>query len=187
MSQQVGYDELLPAIYDAAADPSLWPAVLSLIAEHVGARGALVFEVASENSGGFLKAPYFSDTYDPSLVKSYLRAHNELEMADQAVFARHSKATDRIELIPDTVLAISEDELLTRANQKTMMEYGIRFRCGALLNKDQMFQDRFPCNLAKRLKTTCQNDWMPPRAFCPTLQRRSVLAVLSRRYDSDIM
>ncbi len=143
MSQQVGYDELLPAIYDTAADPSLWPAVLSLIAEHVGARGALVFEVASENSGGFLKAPYFSDTYDPSLVKSYLREHNELEMADQAVFARHSKATDRIELIPDTVLAISEDELLTRANQKTMMEYGIRFRCGALLNKDQMFQDRF--------------------------------------------
>lgn len=143
MSPKVGYDELLPAIYDAAADPTKWSSVLSLIAEHVGARGALVFEIGTDPSGGSLKAPYFSDTYDPRLVTSYLQEHQSLEMADQAVFARHSKATDAIELIPDSVLAPSEDELLVRPNQKQMMEYGIRFRCGALLNKDQMFQDRF--------------------------------------------
>ncbi|WP_245706495.1 helix-turn-helix transcriptional regulator [Ruegeria marina] len=113
------------------------------IAHYVGAMGAMIFEVGTPDDKPHLLASHFSDTYDADLVRGYLLLHKDLEIANQAIFARHSKATDEIQLIPDSVLAATEAELLARPNQKTMMQYGIRYRCGALLNKDQLFHDRF--------------------------------------------
>lgn len=143
MTTDQRHDELVLSIYDAAVDPGKWPELLTAVAEHVGALGAMIFEVETPGDRPHLRASHFSSTYDRELVEGYLSQHNDLEVADQAVFARHSRVTDSIQLIPDSVLAASEAELLSRPNQKTMMQYGIRYRCGALLNKDQMFHDRF--------------------------------------------
>lgn len=143
MSKTDRHDQIVVSIYDAALDPGKWPALLSEVAHYVGAVGAMIFEVETPEDRPRLLASHFSDTYSADLVRGYLSQHNDLEVADQAIFARHSRATDEIQLIPDTVLAGSESELLARANQRTMMEYGIRYRCGALLNKDQLFHDRF--------------------------------------------
>lgn len=143
MSKTDRHDQLVVSIYDAALDPGKWPALLTEIAHYAGAVGAMIFEVETPRDQPHLLASHFSDTYDAALVQGYLVQHNDLEIADQAIFARHSRATDDIELIPDSVLAASEAELLARPNQKTMMQYGIRYRCGALLNKDQLFHDRF--------------------------------------------
>ncbi|MCV2889105.1 helix-turn-helix transcriptional regulator [Ruegeria aquimaris] len=143
MSKTDRHDQIVVSIYDAALDPGKWPALLSEIAQYAGAVGAMIFEVETPQDRPHLLASHFSDTYNAGLVQGYLAQHNDLEIADQAVFARHSRATDDIELIPDSVLAASEAELLARPNQRTMMQYGIRYRCGALLNKDQLFHDRF--------------------------------------------
>ncbi|MCE8548367.1 helix-turn-helix transcriptional regulator [Ruegeria pomeroyi] len=137
------HDQLVLSIYDAALDPGKWPELLTRIARYAGGIGAMIFEVETPGDQPHLLASHFSDTYQIDLVEGYLNQHNDLEIADQAVFARHSRASDDIQLIPDSVLAASEAELLARPNQKTMMEYGIRYRCGALLNKDQLFHDRF--------------------------------------------
>ncbi|MCU9838200.1 helix-turn-helix transcriptional regulator [Ruegeria sp. WL0004] len=143
MSKTDRHDQIVVSIYDAALDPGKWPVLLTEIAHYTGAVGAMIFEVETPQDRPHLLASHFSDTYNAELVHGYLAQHNDLEIADQAIFARHSRATDDIELIPDSVLAASEAELLARPNQKTMMRYGIRYRCGALLNKDQLFHDRF--------------------------------------------
>ncbi|SDD39984.1 transcriptional regulator, LuxR family [Ruegeria marina] len=143
MSTTDRHDQIVVSIYDAALDPGKWPALLTEIAHYVGAMGAMIFEVGTPDDKPHLLASHFSDTYDADLVRGYLLLHKDLEIANQAIFARHSKATDEIQLIPDSVLAATEAELLARPNQKTMMQYGIRYRCGALLNKDQLFHDRF--------------------------------------------
>lgn len=137
-------------IYDTAVDQSRWPQTLDRLARHVGGCGAFVFELAGDGARREIRAPWFSSTYDPALVRQYLAMFNQVEMEDQDLFARHSRATDGIELIPDDVLAGSETELLQRANAKFLMQFGIRFRMGALLNKDQVNVDRFALQFTER-------------------------------------
>jgi DNA-binding CsgD family transcriptional regulator len=136
-------NDLILEIYDTVMDDGLWPSVLEKTAHFIGARGAFIFELEGLGPGRFIAAPFFSKAYDRALVDSYLRIHKDQELADQDTFARFSKPTDRIQLIPDDVLAGSEAELLARPNVKQMLEYGIRYRAGALLNKDQVNHDRF--------------------------------------------
>ncbi|MGL3605052.1 helix-turn-helix domain-containing protein [Rhizobium sp. G187] len=143
MTQAIELNDLILAIYDTTVDPSGWPKALDRIARYIGARGAFVFELQGLGKERRIHAPFFSSVYNQDLVDGYLAAHNAQELIDQDVFARLSRPTDQIQLIPDDALANTEEELLARANVRTMLEYGIRYRAGALLNKDQVNQDRF--------------------------------------------
>jgi len=125
------------------ADASLWPSVLTEIARYVNAQGAFIFEMEGFGDERLIKAPHFSTAYSSEAVTEYLSLHGEQELRDQDRFAYHSKAADGLELIRDEVLADSEEELLARANTQMMIRFGLRYRAGALLNKDQIFQDRF--------------------------------------------
>lgn len=137
------FDQLVLSIYDCAIDPTSWPSALTRTARFLGARGAFVFELQGGGGARRIAARCFSDTYDGALVQQYLDRHNDQELIDQDIFARHSKQSDAIEMIPDTVLADTEAELRERANVREMQQYRIGHRAGALLNKDHLDQDRF--------------------------------------------
>jgi DNA-binding CsgD family transcriptional regulator/PAS domain-containing protein len=139
----VELNDLILAIYDTMINANGWPAVLERVSRYIGARGAFIFELEGKGSQRFIRAPYFSETYKPELVSSYLASHNDQELIDQDTFARLSRPTDQIQLISDEVLAASESELLSRENVRRMMGWGIRYRAGAILNKDQVNHDRF--------------------------------------------
>lgn len=143
MTQTVEVNDLVLAIYDTTIDPTGWPDVLDRVARYIGARGAFIFELKGVGKERRIHAPFFSRVYDAELVHAYLTTHNEQELVDQDTFARHSRPTDQIQLVSDDVLAKSQDEFLSRPNVQQMLQYGIRYRAGALLNKDQVYQDRF--------------------------------------------
>jgi DNA-binding CsgD family transcriptional regulator len=142
--------DLVLQIYDTAIDPGRWPDVLERIAHYVGARGAFIFELQGLGTSQRIYAPFFSTSYDPDLVRAYLQKHNQQEVADQEIFARLSRRTDRIQLIGDDALADTEEELVARPNVQEMMRNGLRYRAGALLNKDVVNHDRFALQFSKR-------------------------------------
>jgi DNA-binding CsgD family transcriptional regulator len=147
------FGELVLSIYDCAVDPASWPSALAKTARFLGAKGAFVFELQGLGGVRRIEARYFSDTYDEQLVRQYLDRHNEQELIDQDIFARHSKQSDIIEMIPDSVLWASPTEFRNRPNVQEMREYRIGHRAGALLNKDQINRDRF----ALQFSTSCQS------------------------------
>lgn len=149
-SEHIQLSRLVLDIYDTAMDPALWPTVLDKISRFVGARGSFIFAIEGEGEERRVTAPYYSAAYQPRLVEDYLKLHNRQELADQDRFALHSKQTDGIELIGDEVLADSEAELLARPNAQLMMQYGLRYRAGALLNKDYISEDRFAMQFSSR-------------------------------------
>ncbi len=150
MSELTEFSALVLDIYDTAVDPTRWPEVLERISRFIGARGAFVFELQGVGEDQRIYAPFYSSSYDPQLVTTYLRVHNKQELIDQEIFARLSRRTDHIQLIGDDVLADSEEELLARPNVQEMMRNGLRYRAGALLNKDQINQDRFALQFSSR-------------------------------------
>lgn len=150
MSETPNVGDLILDIYDTTIDISRWPAVLDKVAHFVGARGAFIFELQGTSPSRQIAAPFFSSAYDPEVVKYYLQLHNEQELQDQDTFARLSRTGDSIQLIPDDVLAPSEEALLARPNVQQMLQYGIRYRAGALLNKDQLNNDRFALQFSGR-------------------------------------
>ncbi len=141
--REISEQDLILRIYDTVADPANWPNVLDDIAHYINAQGAFIFEMEGVGDERSIIAPYFSTTYSHDAVNEYLQLHRLQELADQDRFAYHSKAADGLELIRDEVLADSEAELLARENTQMMIRFGLRYRAGALLNKDQTFQDRF--------------------------------------------
>jgi DNA-binding CsgD family transcriptional regulator len=142
---------IILSIYDAALEPARWPAILDRIAELADARGAFIFDIdTSHDAKPRVCATYHTTNYESSLIEAYLRAHNEQELKDQATFAASSREGDNVELVPDTVLAPSREEMMQRANAQTMASYGIHYRAGALLNKDHYYSDRFAVQFSKR-------------------------------------
>jgi DNA-binding CsgD family transcriptional regulator len=142
--------ELILQVYDAALDPTKWPEVLDRVSAFLGARGALIFRLGENGTAAKLEAPIFSASYDAARVAEYLREHEHQELVDQEKFALHSKQSDAIELVPDTILFDSEEEFLSRANVASMLKVGIRYRSGALLNKDNIYRDRFSMQFSRR-------------------------------------
>jgi DNA-binding CsgD family transcriptional regulator len=135
--------DLTLGIYDAAIDPGKWPAILGRISRFVGARGILIFNMEGTQADRRLSTAYMSETYDPAATNEYLRLHHRQELADQDRFADRQVMTDRIELVPDHVLMESADEFSRRPNVVWMRQRGVHYRSGALLNKDNVYRDRF--------------------------------------------
>jgi DNA-binding CsgD family transcriptional regulator len=141
--------ELIFDIYDAAIDPARWPQVLDKIALFTGARGAMLFTLEGMGADRRLAASHMSEYYDPMVLRQYLQLHQQQELADQDRFALYSRMSDGVELIPDNVLADSEAELRSRPNVKMMEKLDIFHRAGALLNKDNVFRDRFSMQFSR--------------------------------------
>ncbi|MEW7009280.1 LuxR C-terminal-related transcriptional regulator [Lentilitoribacter sp. EG35] len=142
--------ELILDIYDATLDPEQWPGILHRLAELIDARGAFVFDVENRYGQEVLNATYFSSNYQADLVRQYLVEYRLLELEDQALFARHSRELDHVELVRDDVLAPSRDELMKRANAAAMRDFGIFYRMGGLLNKDRISADRFALQFSEK-------------------------------------
>ena len=150
MTELTELSDLVLDIYDTAINPERWPDVLEKISHFIGARGAFIFELQGVGAEQRIYAPFYSSSYDPALVTTYLQTHNKQELLDQEIFARLSRRTDRIQLIGDDALADSEAELIARPNVQEMLRNGLRYRAGALLNKDQLNQDRFALQFSRR-------------------------------------
>ena len=149
MSENTDLADILLNIYDTAIQPQQWPEVLDKIAHFVGARGAFIFELEVRGVEQRIQASQYSSAYVPEIVAGYMSRHNNQELIDQEIFARLSRKADTIRLISDDVLAKSEEELVARANVQEMMRNGLRYRAGALLNKDQINHDRFALQFSR--------------------------------------
>ena len=147
----MSFDEsVLLEIYDTILDPESWPIVLDKVAQMTGASGCIIFNLDEVNDGDAnLSARHLSTNYDPVAIAEYLKSFAALETEDQAVFARHSAASDKIEAIPDDVLAASPARVAERANSQAMAKVGIVHRAGALLSKDQPLRDRFSIQFSR--------------------------------------
>ncbi|MEM7428087.1 MAG: helix-turn-helix transcriptional regulator [Pseudomonadota bacterium] len=141
--------ELILEIYDAAIEPQKWPDVLNRCCEFVGAMGAVVFEMNGTPDDPVLEVQNFSSGYDERIISSYLHAYQEQELVDQAILAAHSRRTDEIQLIRDDVLGSSREEVEAREHMQAMKAFGIKYRSGALLNKDIITHDRFSFQYTK--------------------------------------
>ncbi|MCF7702226.1 helix-turn-helix transcriptional regulator [Loktanella sp. M215] len=146
-----GDTSLILDIYDTVLDTARWPQVLDRIAASLGARGCMIFELTpGTGSDRILTAPFISEKYDRTLVDDYLRTFSTIEIEDQDVFARFSATGDGIDVIGDHMLAADHATLAARPNARAMADYGIRYRAGALLSKDDPRRDRFSVQFSER-------------------------------------
>lgn len=139
--------DLVLGIYDAVLDPALWPDILDRLAHEVGALGIIIFDMTDDAEA--LSVRTFSSRYERRAIERYLALHVSYEMADQRIFARHSAAADRIEVIGDEVLAPTSAQLAARPNSQAMAQFGILHRAGALLSRDNPGRDRFSIQFSR--------------------------------------
>lgn len=176
---------LILDIYDTVMDGGRWPTVLDKVAEALGARGCILFELDTQPDGTRrLSCPHVSGRYDRDQVAGYVRKFAEFELADQDLFARHSAAGDGIEIIGDEVLAENAAALKARPNAQAMAEFGILHRAGALLSKDNPAQDRFSIQFSGRHGPLGPEDREKLRLLLPHLAKACELGrPLSRLKD----
>ena len=136
------------SIYDTVADPSLWPTVLTRVADEINARGCVVFEWQNDEEARILTAPYYSTYYAKEVMDQYLIKCFESESADQDIFEAHSLQSDAIDLIDDSVLAPSLAELKTHKNVEILQKFGLLHRSAGLLSKDNRATSRFSVQFA---------------------------------------
>lgn len=144
---QPDHNDMLLRIYDTVAAPELWPAVLDQVADAIGARGCIVFELNGQGTERRITAPFCSASNDAALLEKYIGLFFEAELADQDVFEAHSAASDQVDLIDDSVLAENDHELLRKPNVQLLRRMGIGHRAACLLNKDNRLRGRFSVQL----------------------------------------
>ncbi|MCG6904778.1 MAG: helix-turn-helix transcriptional regulator [Rhodobacter sp.] len=134
-------------IYDTVADPSLWTGVLDRFAAQLNAKGCIVFEWQGFGNQRKLVAPHFSSYFNRAGLEKYIEKCFEYEARDQDIFEAHSRKSDRIDLIDDSVLADTREDLLLRPNVAVLQKFDILHRAAGLLNKDNTSQSRFSVQL----------------------------------------
>ncbi|MEL6997896.1 MAG: helix-turn-helix transcriptional regulator [Pseudomonadota bacterium] len=139
---------LILDVYDTVADPSLWQGVLDRFAKALDAKGFVIFELNGYGDDRVLSASHYSSYHQPDLLQAYIDVYREWELKDQDTFEAHSLAADGIDLIDDSVLATSDEELFKIPNAAQLLDYGIRHRHAGLLNKDNTTRSRFSVQLA---------------------------------------
>ncbi|MGC3940636.1 helix-turn-helix transcriptional regulator [Roseobacter sp. EG26] len=128
--------DLTLKVYDAVANQGLWSSVLDQLVEQVGAQGSIVFEWVEEGGNPKLTAPIHSGFYSSDILEVYLSKCEHLEARDQAIIQRHTTDHDDIELLDDTLLAGSVEELRQQEHVRKLMKLGIFHRAAGVMNKD---------------------------------------------------
>lgn len=139
--------KLILDIYDAMFDPLKWTSVLDSIVHAVNAKGCVVFALEGVGENRRLSAEKFSSYHHPDLLQAYIECFRTWELADQDRFESRSLATNRIDLIDDSVLAPDDQTLFALPNVQQLLDYGIRHRHAGLLNKDNRTRSRFSVQL----------------------------------------
>jgi len=130
-------------IYDTVADNSLWTQTMNRFVERAGARGSIIFEWQDNNGERQLTAPLHSATYSREVLDTYLQKCAHLEARDQTVIRHHTGHTDAIELLDETVLASSSDDLSKQEHVQKLKKLGIHRRAAGVLNKDNQWISLF--------------------------------------------
>lgn len=137
------YRDLVLGIYQAVSDPDEWQGVLDQVTELVSAKGCLVFEWHLRDDQRRLEIPLMSSSYDRALVEDYFRRNQKWEARDHDVFDRQLMSLDSIELLSEEILYDDKSDYLSRPHVKELQSHGVRYRTGALLDKDNPFRARF--------------------------------------------
>ncbi|MEM0907171.1 MAG: helix-turn-helix transcriptional regulator [Pseudomonadota bacterium] len=135
-------------IYDAVADPANWEPVLDDIVERTKAHGSIIFEWLGEGGTKQLTAPMHSGRYRADLMALYLRRYAHFEERDQTVVRRHTKDHDDVELLDDSLIAASSEDLHACDHVKILKRIGIFHRAAGVMNKDNRFISLFSLQLA---------------------------------------
>lgn len=135
--------EVLLEIYDSVADQTRWSSVLDKFVERVGAQGSIIFDWEEAEGRKRLTAPLFSGFYSADVLAAYLQKCAHLEAQDQAVLRQHTSDQDQIDVIDDTILAASLDDLVQQEHVKKLKKLGISRRAAGVLNKDNRWISLF--------------------------------------------
>lgn len=138
-----GIHEMTLRIYDTVADASIWPEVLDRFVSTVGAQGSIIFEWEGGEADRRLCAPLYSGFYNADALRVYLEKYAHLEANDQTVVRRNTGGGDEIEIIDDTILANSVDELLEQEHAQKIQRFGIMRRAAGVMNKDNRWLSLF--------------------------------------------
>ena len=187
-------NDLVLKIYDTALNPATWPEILQQVAWFCNARGAFIFELEGQGETRRLNAVRASAIFDPDIVRLYLANHAEDELSDQEFFASRSQMTDAIELVPDTELdqqlrdSSKDIGVFERPHMQAQMSYGFKHRAGALLNKDDLYRDRFALQFSLDHGVVRPEDCAAAAQLMPHLAKAISLArptnALQRQYES---
>ncbi|MCV0429930.1 MAG: hypothetical protein K5905_31230, partial [Roseibium sp.] len=141
-------NELIHAIYDAAIDPKLWPNVLDRLVIASGAYSCAIFE-SDENVGTMpFQIAHVSNTFPIHEFKNYALQYQGLETVERSLAKSVLSASDEIEAISDEQVYDDYEEFLKQPNVKSMMEFGLRHRVIAFLNKDNLDLSQFTLQYA---------------------------------------
>lgn len=136
-------------IYETVSEPSTWPKVLDRISERLNARGCIVFEWDLSGERRMLHAPIITSGYDRKLMDDYIRRNHELEAVDQDIFEKRLLEFDEIEVIDEAVVYETDPNYFKKAHVQELLDLNIRYRTGALLDRDNPYRSRFSLQLSQ--------------------------------------
>lgn len=149
MIDNTEYRDLVLGIYQAVSDPNDWQSVLDRITELVNAKGCLIFEWNVRDGGRQLEIPLMSSSYKPEVVQDYFKRFQKWEAADHDIFDNQLLTLDNIDLLSEEILYSDQDDYLSRPHVKELLSHGVRYRTGALLDKDNPYRARFSLSMGE--------------------------------------
>ena len=175
--------QIILRIYDTAADPSVWQNVLNEIVDSVGAQGAVIFEWQDRDGNKALTAPFFSSFYSEAALGLYIDKYQALEAADQAILRHHTQGGDTVDLIDDTVLANSIEELQQQEHVKKLRKLGVFRRAAGVLNKDNPWISLFSIQMGVDKQTFCPQKQQYLSQLLPHVAKAYDLGLPMRQLD----
>ncbi len=139
--------DLTLKIYDAVADPAAWQPLLDEVVDRTRAHGSIVFEWHEAGSVRHLVAPLHSTRYPDNLLSLYLDKCARLEELDQDIIRKHTTDHDAVELLDDTLIASTPEELRSTEHVKFLESIGIFHRVAGVMNKDNRWISLFSLQL----------------------------------------
>ena len=143
------YRDFVLDIYQAVSNPSHWQKVLDRLTERVNAHGCMVFEWRMEKQNRRLEAPLITSNYERDDVEKYLSRFQRQETQDHDQFDRRLLNSDTIDVVSEEILYKDEKSYLSQPHVDFLMKIGLRYRTGALLDKDNPFRARFSLSMSE--------------------------------------
>ena len=170
------YRDLVLGIYQAVSDPDEWQTVLDRITDSVSARGGMIFEWHLRGDERRLEVPLMSSSYDRTIVEEYFRRFHNWEAEDHDAFEQSLMASDGIDILSEEILYNKEEEYLKRPHVRELLAQGIRYRTGALLDKDNPFRARFSLSMGAERGPFTDEDVAFLKSLLPHLAKAMDLA-----------
>ena len=142
-------NDLILQIYECATEAQLWPEVMDQLKDHFRARGCILFEWEDSLGSRVLHAPILTTNYKREALEQYMRDYGHLEEEDQNIYEQQSLSSNTIELVSESILYNSKKEYFQRPHVKQLAAYGIHYRLGGMLDKDNPHRSRFSLQLSE--------------------------------------